>query len=179
MKRLDFFAYPLCVLAGFSFTRGWLDQEPQVEDVPIRGFSIELDVTVPGTPEEVFDAFTGDISPWWDHHFSEKPAKFVIEPKPGGHFLELFDDEGNGVVHADVTWVDRGKKLVFIGPLGLHGRAVHLVHTFTFEAAEQGTKLSAMVRGQGEVDDDLRGLVAGVWKHFLVEQFAEYVKSHQ
>lgn len=177
MKRLDCLAYPLCILAGFTLTRGFSAQEAQVESIPIEGFSIEVAVTVPGTPEEVFDAFTGDISPWWDHHHSENPTRFVIEPRPGGHFLELFDDAGNGVVHADVTWADRGKKLVFVGPLGLHGRAVQMVHTFSFETVGDGTKLSASVRGQGEVDDELRATMARVWKHFLIEQFAAYVKS--
>ncbi len=177
MRRLDYFVYPLCVLAGLTITRGWFDDGPVQNDVAIHGFSVELSVTVPGSPEEVYDAFTGDISPWWDHHHSEKPVKFVIEPRPGGHFLELFNEAGNGVVHADVTWAERGKKLVFVGPLGLHGKAVHQVHTFTFEAVEDGTKLSASVRGQGEVDDELRGVLARVWKHFLIEQFASYVRS--
>jgi len=91
-----------------------------------------------------FAAFTGDISPWWDHHFSPKPARLVIEPRPGGHFLEIFDQEGNGVVHGDVTWSERGKKLVIRGWLGpFHSMASVLVYTFTLEPAESGTQIKA------------------------------------
>ncbi|MEQ8764072.1 MAG: hypothetical protein RL885_09100 [Planctomycetota bacterium] len=176
MKRLQLALYPLCLLAGSLMTKSLLD-EPKVGNLDLQGFTIELSVTVPGTPEETFDLFTGDISPWWDHHFSQKPARFVIEPKPGGHFLELIDDEGNGLVHADVTWAERGKRLVFVGPLGLHGKAVQIVHTFGFEADGENTKLSAMIRGMGEVPNDMRDIVASVWKHFLIEQFEPYVRK--
>ena len=34
-----------------------------------------------------------------------------IEPRPGGGFIEIFDDEGNGVLHATVIYADRGKLL--------------------------------------------------------------------
>lgn len=90
-------------------------------------FSFDKEVTLPGTPEQIFDAATGDISGWWDHSFSEKPKKFFIEAKPGGGFWEIFDDEGNGVLHATVIYSQRGKMIRFDGPLGLSGRAVQIV----------------------------------------------------
>ena len=34
---------------------------------------------VPGTPESAWDEFTGDVSGWWDHTHSEKPAELVID----------------------------------------------------------------------------------------------------
>ena len=30
-------------------------------------------------PEEIYDAFTGDVKPWWDHTFSESPARLYNE----------------------------------------------------------------------------------------------------
>ena len=60
-------------------------------------FSFEKEVTLPGTPDIIFDAVTGDISGWWDHSMSENPIEFFIEPVPGGGFYEIFDNEGNGV----------------------------------------------------------------------------------
>ncbi|MCK7528497.1 MAG: hypothetical protein MZV64_68495 [Ignavibacteriales bacterium] len=72
-------------------------------------FSFDKEVTLPGTPEVIFDAVTGDISGWWDHSFTDNPKEFYIEPVPGGGFWEIFDDEGNGVLHARVIYADRGK----------------------------------------------------------------------
>src|SRR5512139_3819440 len=67
-------------------------------------FSFHLSVMLPGTAEEIFDAATGDISGWWDHTFSQRPKALILEPKVGGHFLELFDDQGNGAQHAEVIY---------------------------------------------------------------------------
>ena len=50
---------------------------------------------MPAPPEGVFDAATGGISGWWDHHFSQHPKKLYIEAK-GGEFYEIFDDAGHG-----------------------------------------------------------------------------------
>jgi hypothetical protein len=45
------------------------------------GFIVEQELVLPGSPESVFDAATGDIGMWWDHSFSESPKKLYIEPK--------------------------------------------------------------------------------------------------
>lgn len=143
-----------------------------------RGFVIEKEVQVPLKPEAAFDAFTGDITPWWDHHFSAKPARLVIEPKPGGHFLEIFDDKGNGVVHATVTWSERGKKLVFRGALGqFNSLAGEMVHTFLFEPSDSGTKIKLSIHGLGEFQEQTEPIVSKVWDHFLVEQFKTYAEK--
>ena len=84
-------------------------------------FAFEIITVLPGPPETVYDAITGDLSGWWDHTFSEKPARFYLEAKPGGGFWELFDDEGNGVLHATVIYAHRPHLLRFDGPLGLSG----------------------------------------------------------
>jgi uncharacterized protein YndB with AHSA1/START domain len=141
------------------------------------GFTFELEVAVPGPPAEVFAAFTGDVLPWWDHHFSAQPREMFIEAKPGGSFMEIFDDVGNGVQHARVTGVEHGKMLRMVGPLGAAGRAAEFEMTFTFAADGENTKLHATVHGYGNVDDKTAAAVQGVWKHFLFEQFEPYVKS--
>ncbi|MBK7632112.1 MAG: hypothetical protein IPJ23_15690 [Ignavibacteriales bacterium] len=38
-------------------------------------FSFNKEVILPGTPVQIFDAATGDISGWWDHSFSDNPKK--------------------------------------------------------------------------------------------------------
>jgi len=143
-----------------------------------RGFKIEKEVQVSLNPVAAFDAFTGDITAWWDHHFSEKPARIMIEPKPGGHFLELFDDAGNGVSHGMITWSERGKKLVIRGWLGpFHSTTGTLVHTFSFVPRDSGTQIRASIAMLGEFDAKTAEAVERVWDHFLLERFKPHAEK--
>ncbi len=143
-------------------------------------FAFEKEVTLPGSPEEIFDAATGDISGWWDHSFSENPKKFFIEPKPGGGFYEIFDDEGNGVLHATVIYSQRGKMIRFDGPLGLSGRAVQIVTTYEFSSiGNDSTLMKISVHGSGELEKGLPAIVERVWEHFIFERFEPYVEEEK
>ena len=141
-------------------------------------FSFEHIVTLPGNPEIIYDAITGDISSWWDHTFSEKPAKFFIEAKPGGGFWEIFDESGDGVLHAKVIFAQRGKLLRFDGPLGLSGQAIQIVTTYKFEpVVKDSTKLTVEVHGSGEMTKGTDEIVKSVWHHFIIEQFKPYIEQ--
>ncbi len=141
-------------------------------------FTIRQAVILPDTPEAVYDATTGDISGWWDHHFSEKPLKFFIEARPGGGFYEIFDESGDGVLHGTVTWARRGKLLRFTGPLGLAGNAVTAVWTLTYEPhGEKETKLTLDGRMSGTLEEGWAEAVDSVWRHFLVERLKPYVEQ--
>jgi hypothetical protein len=131
-----------------------------------------------GTPEDVYDGITGDITGWWDHSFSQKPYRMYIEPKPGGGFYEIFSPAGDGVLHATVTAAQRGVLLRFVGPLGLAGHAIDMVTSWSFSAAgPDSTALVLSVHAAGEVRDGLDATVRAVWKHFLVERFTPYWTS--
>jgi hypothetical protein len=148
------------------------------QERPYGAFSVEKTVVLPGTPAAIYDAATGDISGWWDHSFSESPKRFVIEAKPGGGFWEIFDDSGDGVKHATVIFAKRGEMLRFQGPLGLSGRALLIVHTYTFEAAgPDSTRLTVTVNASGEVEPGLPETVDRVWDHFILNRFAAYVNA--
>ena len=141
-------------------------------------FSFEKEVTLPGTPDNIFDAVTGDISGWWDHSMSENPKEFYIEPFPGGGFYEIFDEEGNGVLHAAVIYADRGKMLRFDGSLGLSGKAIQIVTTYEFESVgNDSTLFKVSVHAAGEVDQGIPEIVESVWDHFIFEQLEPYIVS--
>jgi hypothetical protein len=141
-------------------------------------FTFDKEVQLPGTPDVIFDAVTGDISGWWDHSFSENPKKFFIEAKPGGGFWEIFDDEGNGVLHARVIYCDRGKILRFDGPLGLSGKAIKVVTTYEFEpVGTDSTLFKVSLHAAGEVDEGIPAIVENVWDHFIFEQLKPYVEE--
>ena len=142
----------------------------------VGAFAFTHEYTLPGTPEEIFDAISGDISGWWDHSFSEKPYKLYIEAKPGGGFYEIFDKSGDGVLHAAVTAAQRGKLLRFVGPLGLAGNAIDLTNTYTFAAVgDDSTRLTLDVHAAGEMQPKWPAVVEKVWRHFLGEQFVNFV----
>lgn len=173
MKNL--IAIILCSVLFAALTSA---QDDQTSKVSYDVFSFDKQVTLPGTPEEIFDAATGDISGWWDHHMSENPKEFFIEPVPGGGFWEIFDEEGNGVLHASVIYADRGKILRFDGPLGLSGKAIQIVTTYEFEpVGADSTLFKVSVHASGEVEEGIPGLVEGVWEHFIFEQFKPYIEA--
>jgi hypothetical protein len=149
----------------------------EVKDLTLGGFSVHQSVTVPGDPATIYDAMTGDISGWWDHTFSGKPKRFVIEAKPGGGFYEIFDDSGDGVLHGTVIYAQRGKILRFRGPLGLSGNALDLVCTWTYQAKGDSTVVDLVANAAGQMDKGWPQVVDQVWHHFMVEGFKPYIEA--
>jgi len=169
-------AAAMILAAGLSTIPVWSQTASPLK--PASVFSFSFEVTLPAPPAEIYDALTGDISGWWDHHFSEKPYRLYIEAKPGGGFMEIFDVSGDGARHATVILAERGKRLRFDGPLGLSGRAVQMVTSYDLAPSGQGaTVLTLSVHGSGEIEETVPGLVENVWRHFLVERFKPYIES--
>jgi uncharacterized protein YndB with AHSA1/START domain len=140
-------------------------------------FRVEVTIDLPATPNEVYDAVTGDISPWWDHSFHQHPKKLFIEAKPGGGFWEIFDDSGDGVLHATVNYTERGKILRYTGPLGFSGIAAEFVTTYQFSPAGTGTHFKVTAVAAGDVDEKTAAIVDQVWHHFLYERLKPYIES--
>lgn len=151
--------------------------EPPVAVQPSRSgaFVVTRTVTLAASPDSVWGVITGDIEPWWDHHVSDDPHRFYIEPKPGGCFCEIFDESGDGVRHATVTFARKGETLMFEGPLGLMGNALHMVTTYQLEARGDSTRLFVEIHGAGEVRDGWPQAIAQAWQHFLEERLAPYI----
>src|SRR5579863_5546460 len=124
--------------------------QAEVKLLAYGGYSIELEVILPVSPNVAYDAATGDIGAWWDHSFSKSPKKLYIEAKPGGGFYEIFDDAGNGALHATVIYANRGKGLRFAGPLGFSGQAVSMVTSYDFLPDPAGTKLRLTCNVSGQ-----------------------------
>jgi len=150
------------------------------EPVPTGSFQFRFSVEMPGTAVEVFDAATGDISGWWDHSMSVNPVELVIEPVPGGRFLEIMDRDGGGVVHATVTQVQRGKMLRMVGPMGLAGHAIHMVTTWTLEQpTENTTTFTVEVHAAGEVHEGWGDVVEKTWRHFIEGRLLPHLQEEK
>lgn len=144
-----------------------------------RTFSFEMNFSYPGDPVFVYDHLTGDISDWWDHSFTEDPYKLFLEARPGGGFYEIFNETGDGALHATVIYAERGKMLRMEGPLGLSGQALTLVCTYALKASDnKSTLLTLSVKGAGEFTEETPELVRQVWEHFLWDQFKPYIEEH-
>jgi hypothetical protein len=149
----------------------------KVTPVETGGFTVEVETLVPLSPEAAFDAMTGDISGWWDHSMSEKPQALYIEPKPGGGFYEIFDESGDGALHATVIYAKRGERLRFTGPLGLSGHAINLVVTYDYLAEGDGTRVKVTCNAAGEYHEGWAETVDAVWSHFILERFTPYAEK--
>lgn len=143
---------------------------------PFGAFAFQDSVRVSLPPTEAFDRFV-EVDAWWDHRFSEDPIRFYLEARPSGGFYEIFDEEGNGVLHATVITARRGELLRMHGPLGLSGFALDLVCTLTFSEEEGSTLVQLDVRGAGELDPSWPGVIQSVWHHFLVERYQPYTQG--
>lgn len=168
------------LFVGFLFATSAAIAQTNADSSSISygAFAFEIRTTVPGNPEAIFDAITGDVTGWWDHTFSEKPARFYLEAKPGGGFWEFFDDEGNGALHATVIYAHRPQLLRFEGPLGLSGYAVQMVVSYQFSpVSPDSTELMVSVRAAGEQGNTWAPIVKNVWHHFIIDRFKPYVEG--
>jgi uncharacterized protein YndB with AHSA1/START domain/ketosteroid isomerase-like protein len=148
----------------------------EVKLLAYGGYSVELEVILPVSPNVAYDAATGDIGGWWDHSFSQHPKRLYIEAKPGGGFYEIFDDAGNGVQHAVVIYAERGKLLRFTGPLGFSGNALDAVITYEFKPEGSGTRMHVIVNMMGQMSMEDAQAADQVWHHFA-DRLKAYVES--
>lgn len=150
----------------------------EVDAAAYSAFVVRHAIVLPGAPETIYDALTGDISGWWDHTMSAAPRRLSIDARPGGLFEEIFDDAGNGARHAVVIYAERGRRLRFDGPLGLSGHAVQFVTTYDLEPVNpDSTRLTVSCHAAGEIAEGLPEIVDGVWRHFIVERFKPYIEA--
>ncbi|HOX25352.1 MAG TPA: hypothetical protein PLL30_12735 [Candidatus Krumholzibacteria bacterium] len=157
---------------------GGATEQVAADPPPTGSFAFSFAADLPGSPDAMYDALTGDISGWWDHTMSGAPLALVIEPRPGGRFLETFDDSGDGVVHATVTYARRGEKLQMVGPLGLAGHAIHMVTTWELAPLDGGrSRLTVTVHASGEIHPGWDQVVEATWHHFIDERFVPWVTA--
>lgn len=140
-------------------------------------FEFSFTVELPASPAVVWNSATGNVGDWWDHSMSENPYKLVIEAWPGGQFREEFDEFGNGVIHADITYAKENEMLRMDGPMGLAGYAVHMVTTWTFVPGEKDntTIMAIEVHAAGEIQDGWDAIVEKTWHHFIEDRLGAYL----
>jgi uncharacterized protein YndB with AHSA1/START domain len=115
----------------------------EVSDSAENGFTTTHEVVVDAPRVRVWQAAVDQIGEWWsdDHTVNGDAGRMSIDSVPQGCFCETFEN-GGGVVHMNVTFVNPGIILRLtggLGPLGLMGVSGNM--TWEFFDAEEGTRV--------------------------------------
>ena len=122
-----------------------------VTDSAENGFTTVHETVVAAPRARVWQAAVGEIGEWWsdDHTVDGDAGGMSIESVPQGCFCETFQN-GGGVVHMDVTFVNPGIILRLtggLGPLGLMGVNGNMTWEFFEEADATRVRFTYVVGG--------------------------------
>lgn len=83
-----------------------------------HGFEIQHSVNLVAPQAAAFASF-GQVGRWWskDHTYSGDSARMSLQMRPGGCFCEPLDN-GGGIEHMRVTYLQPGERIVLSGSLG-------------------------------------------------------------
>jgi hypothetical protein len=83
-----------------------------------NGFEVRHSVNLVIPQQKAFSAFS-EVQNWWskDHTYSGTAANLSLQLRPGGCFCERLDN-GGGIEHLRVTYVQPGERIVLSGSLG-------------------------------------------------------------
>ena len=115
----------------------------EVTDSAENGFTTVHEVTVNAPRVRVWQAAVDEIGKWWsdDHTVNGNAGRMSIKSVPQGCFCETFEN-GGGIVHMIVTFVNPGIILRLtggLGPLGLMGVSGNM--TWEFFDTGEGTRV--------------------------------------
>ena len=90
----------------------------EVVSAGANGFEVRHSVNLVIPQQKAFSAFS-EVQNWWskDHTYSGNAANLSLQLKPGGCFCERLDN-GGGIEHLRVTYVQPGERIVLSGSLG-------------------------------------------------------------
>ena len=133
-----------------------------------------IEVFIDAAPWRVFDALTVNVAAWWGapHLRSPDASNLVLEPQPGGRFLEEWGHL-QGMLRGTVTAIRQDERLELTGTiLGTTSAVLDI----RLERREDGTELHASLfreRGLGADRDDDRDALADLLKARL-KAFVEH-----
>lgn len=135
----------------------------EVKSISEGGFTVTHELSTNAAPEAVYGAVQ-KIGQWWnpDHSWTGQAANLYLDASLGGCFCERLPD-GGGVEHLRIIYLAPGQQIRFDGALGpLQGLAVSGRMLWTFEPAEDGTRISFTYHVSGVMDGGFEGLAPAV-----------------
>ena len=139
-----------------------------------HGFEVRNSVTLVIPPREAFAAF-GQVGEWWngEHTYSGDAKRMSLELRSGGCFCEPLDN-GGGIEHLRVTYVQPGERVVLTGSLGpLLFEATAGVMDVKFERIAGGSRVTMNYRAAGFAKGGAAAM-APLVDQVLAEQMRRY-----
>ena len=115
-----------------------------------NGFEVQQTVNLVVAQPEAYNSF-GRIGQWWnsEHSYSGDASRMTLQLRSGGCFCEPLDN-GGGIEHMRVTFVQPGERIVLTGSLGpLLYEATAGVMDIKFERIAGGTRVTMNYRAAG------------------------------
>ncbi len=115
-----------------------------------HGFELRHSINLV-VPQPRAYAAIGQVQSWWskDHTYSGDASRLSLQLRPGGCFCERLDD-GGGVEHLRVTFIEPGERVVLTGGLGpLLFEATTGVMDFKVERIAGGSRITMNYRAAG------------------------------
>jgi hypothetical protein len=141
-----------------------------------NGFETRHAVTLVVPQDAAYDAFSR-LPEWWDpdHSYSGKSASMSLSLSPGGCFCERLDN-GGGVEHLRVAYVDPGERILLTGSLGpLLYLATAAVMDVKFERIAGGSRVTLVYKAAGFAAGGADKIAPAV-DQVLAQQMARYRK---
>ena len=160
--------------AGFASSLLRLQGRAEAEvERPV--IDVALDVTIAGTPKQVFAALTEDIGGWWGYPAVDSRAlSLSLDASLGGQFVEHWDDDGGQVI-ATVTGLSADNHLTMTGPFHF-GLAVG-VAAFDLEEIADGTLLRFAFRAFGVIDPEKAEGMGSGWNELIATRLKALVET--
>jgi uncharacterized protein YndB with AHSA1/START domain len=115
-----------------------------------HGFEVQQSVNLVAPQDHAYSAF-GQIGQWWnnEHTYSGDGKRMSLQLRAGGCFCEPLDN-GGGIEHMRVTFVQPGERVVLTGSLGpLLYEATSGVMDVKFERIAGGSRVTMNYRAAG------------------------------
>jgi hypothetical protein len=115
-----------------------------------NGFEVQQTVNLVVAQPEAYNAF-GRVGQWWnsEHTYSGDARRMSLQLRPGGCFCEPLDN-GGGIEHMRVTFVQPGERILLTGSLGpLLYEATTGVMDVKFERIAGGSRITMNYRASG------------------------------
>ena len=142
-------------------------------------FHIEQEITLRADRARVYKALTTEIGKWWAYHVAPEgmASELALEPVVGGQFVERWGD-GEGEHWGTITRIERGKKIVLEGGLGMAGPG-HSKYSYVLEdsADQKSTVLKLSHFCFGYRDPEVRQNYVQGWTELLEKYLVAWVED--
>ena len=139
-----------------------------------HGFEVQNSVNLVIPQEQAFAAF-GQVGQWWnkEHTYSGDASRMSLQMRAGGCFCEPLEN-GGGIEHMRVTYLQPGERIVLTGSLGpLLYEATSGVMDVKFERVAGGSRVTMNYRAAGFANGGAAAM-APLVDQVLAEQMKRY-----